>query len=154
MGTLSLMNKKKRTDEINRIDEKVANESRQKFTGERFTTPTNASKAGNSSYPPYSCIMDGLQHLCKYMINIPVLKYDYNSEGIETYTDSDYATEEDRKSISGCGIKVNGCLVSWHSKKQSVVAVSACEAEIIASCDATKRGQSVKNLVNEFSVII
>ncbi|KAK8965780.1 hypothetical protein KSP40_PGU015829 [Platanthera guangdongensis] len=49
---------------------------------------------------------------------------------IESYCDSDWAScADDRRSISGYCICVRGNLVSWRSKKQSVVARSSTEAE-------------------------
>jgi hypothetical protein len=48
------------------------------------------------------------------------------------YSDSDWAGDEDRKSISGYVMLFNGAPISWKSQKQSTVALSSCEAEFIA----------------------
>jgi len=43
-----------------------------------------------------------------------------------------------RKSTEGVLFTLGGTAVSWKSKRQSVVALSTCEAEYIASCSAAK----------------
>lgn len=58
---------------------------------------------------------------------------------IEVFSDSDWAQDKtDRKSTSGFIAKIGGGPVSWHSKKQPTVALSACEAEFVALTEATK----------------
>ena len=52
---------------------------------------------------------------------------------LEVYSDSDYAGDmSDRKSTSGYALVKNGAVVSWKSKKQSIVAQSTAEAEYVA----------------------
>ena len=61
---------------------------------------------------------------------------DFNIEG---FSDSDYATDMDRRrSITGYIFKVWGNTVSWRSNLQSVVALSTTEAEYMAMSTATK----------------
>src|SRR6185312_5083571 len=49
------------------------------------------------------------------------------------FADADWANDKgDRRSISGWVAKLNGDPVSWSSKKQRVVALSTCEAELYA----------------------
>jgi len=55
------------------------------------------------------------------------------------YTDADFAGNPmDRKSTSGYVIFLNGCLISWGSRKQSVVTLSTAEAEYIAASNAAQ----------------
>ena len=55
------------------------------------------------------------------------------------FTDSDWAGDkDDRKSIGGYMLFVNGVLVSWRSKKQAVVSLSSSEAEFYALAEAAK----------------
>lgn len=55
------------------------------------------------------------------------------------YADADCGNDvDDRHSISGCVFTVFGNLVSWTTKKQSMVVLSSTEAELIALCAAAK----------------
>jgi hypothetical protein len=49
-----------------------------------------------------------------------------------SFTDSDWAMGELRRSVTGYIIEMGGAPISWASKQQAVVAQSSCEAEYIA----------------------
>ena len=54
-----------------------------------------------------------------------------------SYSDSDWGGDlDDRKSTSGYLFKISGGPVSWRSKKQSCVALSTAEAEVMALASA------------------
>lgn len=56
-----------------------------------------------------------------------------NQKSVEVFTDADWAgSVTDRRSTSGYCTFVWGNLVTWRSKKQSVVARSSAEAEFRA----------------------
>ncbi|XP_066324364.1 secreted RxLR effector protein 161-like [Miscanthus floridulus] len=56
-------------------------------------------------------------------------------------SDSDLVGDVDTsKSTTGTMFFLGGCLVSWQSLKQKVVALSSCEAEYIASTTAATQG--------------
>ena len=58
---------------------------------------------------------------------------------LEGFCDADWANDtSDRKSTSGYLFKVAGNVVSWNSKKQSIVVTSSTEAEFISAVEATK----------------
>ena len=58
---------------------------------------------------------------------------------IEAYSDADWAQDkEDRKSVSGTYIVVNGAPIVWRTKKQTTVSLSTMEAEYVAIVDAVK----------------
>lgn len=63
------------------------------------------------------------------------------------FTDSDFAGSiDDRKSTSGYAFKYGSSLISWASRKQSVVTLSSAEAEYVA---ATSAACQVAKKVNE-----
>ncbi len=65
------------------------------------------------------------------------------------YCDASYANEIDYTSRSGYGFLLGGSLISWYSKKQSVVAQSAAEAEYYAASTASNEAVWLQRLLNE-----
>jgi hypothetical protein len=74
---------------------------------------------------------------------------------LEVFTDADYANDQqDRKSVSGAVIKLNGDVVNWITKKQSTVATSTCEAECYAVHCGLQDVRWLKNLLEELQLQI
>jgi len=65
------------------------------------------------------------------------LCYGIDGEG-SGYTDADWGSGDDRKSIRGYTFLLNGAAICWNSKKQSTVALSSTEAEYMALTQAVK----------------
>ena len=64
------------------------------------------------------------------------------------YSDADWAgCTESRKSTSGYAFFIGSCIVSWASKKQSIVALSSTEAEYVALCSAAQETVWLRNLL-------
>eukprot|EP00965_Chrysotila_dentata_P063085 2090098-Pleurochrysis_carterae.AAC.1 len=63
------------------------------------------------------------------------LRFERSKRPLEGFSDSDWAT---RHSTSGYVFMYTQAAISWSSKKQPSVALSSCEAEIIAASEATK----------------
>lgn len=71
---------------------------------------------------------------------------------IHVYCDADYAQDlRNRKSTSGYIVLYNDAPIIWCSKKQSVVATSATEAEYISAAECTKEIKHVKTLLQELT---
>jgi hypothetical protein len=69
------------------------------------------------------------------------------------FSDTDWAnSKHDRKSISGWVAKLNGDPVSWSSKKQRVVALSTCEAELYAEAAAIQEVLWLRGLMKELGL--
>jgi hypothetical protein len=69
------------------------------------------------------------------------------------FSDADWAnSKRDRKSITGWVAKLNGDPVSWASKKQRVVALSTCEAELYAEAAAIQEVLWLRGLMKELGL--
>ena len=58
------------------------------------------------------------------------LRYEHTGSSLRGYADSDWAV---RRSTSGHVFLQNSAAISWSSKRQPCVALSSCEAEIMAA---------------------
>jgi hypothetical protein len=71
---------------------------------------------------------------------------------IDAYSDSDWAGDPDeRKSVSGFVVKLDGCTVVWLCKKQSIVTLSSGEAEYVALNEAAKEVIWIKKFLAEIT---
>ena len=62
------------------------------------------------------------------------LKYDQVEINLHGYSDSDWAGSSTKcKSTTGCCFSLGFAIISWFSRKQSLVALSSTKAEYIAS---------------------
>jgi hypothetical protein len=82
------------------------------------------------------------------------LHFRKSTEGLKItgYSDSDWGSDKDRRSISGICFTLNaqeGPLISWRSKKQTLIALSSCEAEYISLSLATQEAVFLKQLLKE-----
>jgi hypothetical protein len=68
---------------------------------------------------------------------------------ITGYSDSSYAEEKDRKSISGYIFMQAGAPITWRSSKQNITAQSSMEAEYIALADANNEAEWLLKLRTE-----
>ena len=69
------------------------------------------------------------------------------------YSDSDFAGDiNDRKSTSAYTFIKSGALISWRSKKQTVVAQSTAEAEYVALAAAAQEAIWLRRLLEDFGL--
>lgn len=81
---------------------------------------------------------EAVMQILRYLTKTPgqgLLYKANNNLIIEGFSDADWAgSPSDRRSTSGYELFVDGNLISWKSKKQTVVARSSAEAECHGSC--------------------
>ena len=73
------------------------------------------------------------------------------NEELNIYCDADWASDVDRKSISGYVITIAGGAVAWSSKKQTTVAPSTPEAKYIAAAHVAKQVLWYRSLLTELN---
>lgn len=78
------------------------------------------------------------------------IQYGSSTEpAITGFCDSDWAgCAESRKSTEAFVFMMTGGAISWRSKKQSIVALSSCEAEYISCCSAAKEAIWLSNVLS------
>ena len=74
------------------------------------------------------------------------LRYQPDSAPMSGMSDSDWAVKH---STSGMCFKYMSAAISWGSKKQATVALSSCEAEIVAASEASKEAISLRGLLDD-----
>ncbi|KAJ7968090.1 Retrovirus-related Pol polyprotein from transposon TNT 1-94 [Quillaja saponaria] len=104
-------------------------------------------------HDPRSDHLDAVHRILRYLKSAPgkgLLFENNKSLKLEAYTDADWAGSlDDRRSTSGYCTFVGGNLVSWRSKKQTVVSRSSAEAEYRAMAYGTCELLWLKKLMEE-----
>ena len=77
------------------------------------------------------------------------LRFAASQSPVHGYSDSDWAVKH---STSGWVFMLNHAAISWGSKKQKSVALSSCEAEIVAASDAAKEAVHLSSLCGEIGL--
>lgn len=78
------------------------------------------------------------------------LSFKAGPEGVLEYADADWGSRTtDRKSYTGYIFFINGCAISWESKKQRTVALSSTEAEYMAMSNAAREAIFLRRLLSE-----
>ena len=74
------------------------------------------------------------------------LRYEGDELPMHGFTDSDWDV---RHSTSGFVFTLHRAAISWGSKKQTSVALSSCEAELMASSEAGKEAVYLRSFLEE-----
>ncbi|XP_068338897.1 secreted RxLR effector protein 161-like [Pyrus communis] len=81
------------------------------------------------------------------------LNYERFLAVLEGYRDVDWNTlSEDSKATSGYIFKITGVIVSWKSKKQTILAQSTMELEMIALATASEEARWHRDLLSDTSL--
>ena len=99
------------------------------------------------AYPDERLYLEAQRVICYLVRHRDIgLTYAADSAAMHGYNDSDWAT---RHSTSGAIFMYNCAAVSWSCKKQACVALSSCEAEIIAASEADKEATYLGRFLDE-----
>ena len=77
------------------------------------------------------------------------LRYEASKKKLEGFSDSDWAIKH---STSGSSFHLGSATISWSSKKQTSVALSSCEAEIMAGSEAAKEAIYLSSFLRELGL--
>ena len=77
------------------------------------------------------------------------LRYERSQQSLSGYSDSDWAT---RHSTSGFVFHYSRAAISWGCKKQATIALSSCEAEIVAASEAAKEAVCLEGFLRELGL--
>ena len=95
------------------------------------------------------------KRVLRYLKKTRHLKLVYKQIGrkLEGFVDSDWASENDRKSVGGYIFSLCGAAVSWASKKQNLVALSTEEAEYTAFTEGSREALWIRQLLLDIGLI-
>ena len=97
-----------------------------------------------------------IQHILCYLKEAPghgILYKKHRHTRIECFSDTDWAgSKEDRRSTSGYCVFFGGILISWKSKKQSVVSRSSAESEYRAMTQYVCEIMWIRQLLMEVGI--
>nr|XP_051217850.1 uncharacterized mitochondrial protein AtMg00810-like [Lolium perenne] len=109
-------------------------------------------------HDPRTSHLDAVYRILRYLKGCPgkgILFSNYGHLKIEGYTDADWAgCLDDRKSTAGYCMFLGGNLVSWRSKKQSVVARSTAEAEFRSMASGLCELMWLRILLSELGLLV
>jgi Reverse transcriptase (RNA-dependent DNA polymerase) len=106
-------------------------------------------------HAPRTTHMNAVVRILKYLKGSPgrgVRMQKNRHVRITAYSDADWAGSSDRRTTTGYCTFVGGNLVTWRSKKQSVVARSSAEAEYRAMASTTIEAIWLKQLMQDIGV--
>ena len=125
------------------------------MVGTRFDICYAVSVVSQFLQSPKKAHCDLVRHIYCYLRGSPDLKLSYarNSDlKLEGYVDASYANNFRYASTSGYVMTLGGSAISWNSKRQPTIALSAAEAEYIAATDAGKECLWWKTFLKPFKL--
>jgi len=91
-----------------------------------------------------------VKRIFRYLVGTKGYKLEYGtSNATGGYSDADWGSRHDHKSVGGYLFLLNGGAISWASKKQSSIALSTTEAEYMGMTQAAKEIVWLRVLLDE-----
>lgn len=161
--TLSPVDEKHQIDSGNVIDNLLDAEGKQRYQsligallypalGTRADISFAVSALSRHCASPMSSHMTAARRVLRYLVSTKdfQLKYTTASSGLNGMCDADWAANvKDRRSISGYAFFFGKCLIAWKAKRQTMVALSTAEAELIACSESSREATWLRNLLQE-----
>ena len=119
-----------------------------------ITFATNAVAQFSQSYgaAQWTAVKRIFRYLCG-TVNRGIVFTKSKGLQIVTYCDSDWGNDPDtRRSKTGYVVTVAGGAAAWQTKSQKSVALSSCEAEFYALCEASKEVMWISSFLTELGV--
>lgn len=106
---------------------------------------------------PSQTHLDAALKVVAYLKSTENLSLNYDADktlGLVGYSDANWASDPHakRKSTTGYGVYLYGCLISWRSSLQRCTTLSALEAEIVAASEAGKELVWFRNLMRDMGI--
>jgi hypothetical protein len=95
------------------------------------------------------------RRILRYLKSTKSLRLTYRGhlQMLKGFTDADWGGCHDtRRSTAGYLFNIGSGAISWQSKRQSVVALSTCEAEFLGQTQATKEAAWLRRPLNELNM--
>ena len=108
--------------------------------------PSSSTHSQSDVYDSFDAMQPRLE------ISTPVLPITSRFT-ITAYTDASFAVGEDKESVSGFVLYVNGTPVMWGSMRQTSGADSTCAAEFVAASVCCKQLLHVENMFRFFGIV-
>jgi hypothetical protein len=99
--------------------------------------------------------MNLARRILRYLNSTKSLRLTYKGQPqmLKGFTDADWGgCRQTRRSTAGYLFNIGSGAISWQSKRQSVVALSTCEAEFLGQTQATKEAIWLRRLLNELNM--
>jgi len=97
-----------------------------------------------------------VKRIFRYLVGTKRMSLQYGTKtqnGTGGYSDADWGSGHDRKSIGGFVFLLNGGAISWASKKQTSIALSTTEAEYMGMTQAAKEILWLRVLLDEIGAL-
>ena len=112
------------------------------------------AKVSQYSINPDTSHWTAVKGIFRYLAGTPDRKLCYERVGSGAgYTNADWGSSDDGKSIGGFTFLLNGAAISWNSKKQSMVALSSTEAEYMALTQGVKESIWFQAILRDFGAL-
>lgn len=106
---------------------------------------------------PNDCLWKALKRILRYIkqtIDYSLIFEKKSKNPIVGYADADWGRDIDRKSTTGYLFQIYGNTVVWKSRKQSVIALSTTEAELISLCESAVESCWIYKLLVDLGIEI